>query len=193
MSTIVLFHSALGLRPAVHWFADQLRQDHHTVHTPDLFDGRVFDRLEDGVALRDALGVPELMRRAAAAVADLPEGVVYAGLSMGAGAAQWLAATRPGAKGAVLLHAALPVQALGVERWPDVPLQLHYAEGDSWVDGAAVQELRSQAAAVFVYPGGGHLFTDADSPEHDHASTALVVERVRDFLEHRASTSPPSS
>jgi dienelactone hydrolase len=181
MSTVVLFHSALGLRPAVHQFADQLRQDGHTVHTPDLFDGAVFDRLEEGVAMRDALGIPELMRRAAAAVADLPGEVVYAGLSMGAASAQWLAATRPGARGAVLLHAALPVQALGLERWPEVPLQIHYAQGDPWVDGAVVEALRDQAE-VFAYPGEGHLFTDAGSAEHDPESTALLVERVRGFV-----------
>ena len=181
MSTVVLFHSALGLRPAVHWLADQLRQDGHTVHTPDLFDGAVFDHLEEGVALRDALGIPELMRRAAAAVADLPQEVVYAGLSMGAASAQWLAATREGARGAVLLHAALPVQALGVQRWPDVPLQIHHAEGDPWVDGSAVEALRSQAT-IFTYPGDGHLFTDAGSLEYDPGSTALLVERVREFL-----------
>lgn len=182
MSTVVIFHSALGLRPAIHWLADQLRQDAHTVHTPDLFGGQVFDRLEDGVVLRDALGIPELMGRAAASVADLPEDVVYAGLSMGAASAQWLAATRPGARGAVLLHAVLPVQAFGLERWPDVPMQVHYAEGDPWVEDAAVEAIRSQAE-VYVYPGDGHLFTDAGSPEHDPESTALLVQRVRAFLD----------
>ncbi len=181
MSTIVLFHSALGLRPAVTWLANQLREDGHTVLTPDLFDGQVFDRLEDGVALRDTIGIPGLMQRAAAAVAGLPEDVVYMGLSMGAASAQWLAATRPGARAAVLLHAVLPVQALGVERWPDVPLQIHFAEEDPWVEGSAVEAIREQAE-IFTYPGDGHLFTDSGSPEHDAESTAVLLERVRAFL-----------
>ena len=47
MAHIVLFHSALGLRPAVHRFADALRAAGHQVTTPDLFDGAVFDRLDE--------------------------------------------------------------------------------------------------------------------------------------------------
>ena len=39
---VVLFHSALGLRPGVHWFADELRAAGYAVHTPDLYDGEVF-------------------------------------------------------------------------------------------------------------------------------------------------------
>jgi dienelactone hydrolase len=96
---VVLFHSALGLRPAVHEFADRLRAEGHTVHTPDSFDGEVFDDLEDGFRKRDALGIPELMGRAQASVADLPSPIVLAGFSMGTGAAEFFAATRPGAQG----------------------------------------------------------------------------------------------
>ncbi|MCB9673987.1 MAG: dienelactone hydrolase family protein [Alphaproteobacteria bacterium] len=185
MSTIVLFHSALGLRPAVLDLAAALRADGHTVITPDLFGGKVFDRLEDGVAERDAIGIPGLMQRAAEAVAGLPDDLVYMGLSMGAASAEWLAATRPGARGAVLLHAALPVQAFGVDAWPDVPVQIHYAERDPWVDPAVPAALCDSAperVEVYGYPGDGHLFTDADAPEHDAASAALVVQRVRAFL-----------
>jgi dienelactone hydrolase len=79
---VVLFHSVLGLRPAVGAFADQLRAAGHTVHTPDLFDGEVFDSLEDGARKRDATGIGELMRRARAAVANLPAEIVVAGFSM---------------------------------------------------------------------------------------------------------------
>lgn len=50
MAQIVLFHSAYGLRPAVHAAAERLRGAGHTVHTPDLFDGRTFDDIEAGLA-----------------------------------------------------------------------------------------------------------------------------------------------
>lgn len=183
MSTIVLFHSALGLRPAVHRFADALRADGHAVHTPDLFDGAVFDRLEDGVAHRDAIGIPALMGRAAHAVAELPVDVVYAGFSMGAASAQWLAATRPGAKGAVLMHAALPLSALGVEAWPEgVPVQVHVAEHDPWVDPDVLADLERGGFEVHRYPGAGHLFGDEDAPEHDPVGAARMLASVRRFL-----------
>ncbi|MEZ5776444.1 MAG: hypothetical protein R3D33_17580 [Hyphomicrobiaceae bacterium] len=44
MAIIVLFHSALGLRPAVHDFADAIRAAGHTVHVPDYYDGRISRR-----------------------------------------------------------------------------------------------------------------------------------------------------
>jgi dienelactone hydrolase len=81
---VVLFHSALGLRPAVRDFADRLSEAGHIVHTPDLYDGEVFEDLEHGMKKRESLGTQELAMRAQGAVADLPPGLVYAGFSMGA-------------------------------------------------------------------------------------------------------------
>lgn len=186
--TIAVFHSGLGLRPAVHEFAQLLRNDGHIVHTPDLFDGEVFDDLKDGIAKRDAVGIPELSRRAAVAVASLPGDCVYAGFSMGAASAQYLAASRPGAKAVILCHAALPPALMGIEEWPSVPVQVHYAEGDPWVEKGQVVAFRNAVETVdqmwneYVYPGSGHLFTDRDSPDYDRESYSLVVERVRSFL-----------
>lgn len=182
MSTIVLFHSALGLRPAVHRFAETLRAAGHEVHTPDLFDGEVFDDLEAGVAKRDALGIPTLSARAAESVADLPNELVYAGFSMGAASAQWLAATRPGAVAAILLHAVLPPAALGVEAWPNVPVQVHTADADPWVDATVLDAVAATGFDVHRYPGDGHLFTDEDASEFDAESAAKVKERVLAFL-----------
>lgn len=180
MPTVALFHSALGLRPAVHRFADALRVDGHTVHTPDLFEGKVFERLEDGIAERDAIGIPVLMGRAAEAVAGLPKDVVYAGFSMGAASAQWLGATRPGARGVVLMHGVLPMQAIGIEAWPDVPMQIHYVAGDPWVDPDVAATFENRAE-VFAYEGGGHLFADEASPDFHEANAATLRERVRAF------------
>lgn len=184
MSNIVLFHSARGLTDAVLAWAKALRDDGHVVHAPDLFDGETFRDLAAGVAKRDALGIPELMRRAQAAVARLPGDCVYAGFSMGAAAAQSLALTRPGARKAVLMHAALPLAAFGAASWPgDVPLQIHTSERDPWVDQTVIDELEKSAhAVVFRYPGAGHLFADPSDADFDAASAALMLERVRAFV-----------
>jgi dienelactone hydrolase len=69
----------------------------------------------------------------------LPSGLIFAGFSMGTAHAELLAATRPGASGAVLMHDAAPVKTLseffGVERWPEgVPVQVHYTADDPWVE-----------------------------------------------------------
>ena len=118
MASIVLFHSALGLTTGTKKFAETLARDGHTVLTPDLFDGETFRTVEEGVRKRDALGIPELMQRAAKAAEVAPTTSIYAGFSMGAAAAQFLAVTRPGARGAVLMHAVLPLAAMGTDGGP---------------------------------------------------------------------------
>src|SRR5215208_8379471 len=131
MAEVVLFHSVLVLRPGVLAAADRLRAARHTLHAPDLYDGEVFDDLDDGMRKEEALGYREIARRARESVAGLPEGLVYAGFSMGAVHAEVLAVERPGALGVVLMAGAVPVEDLkeyfGVERWPaGVPVQVHY-------------------------------------------------------------------
>ena len=194
MAEVVLFHSVLGLRPGV-TAAERLRAAGHTVHAPDLYGGEIFDDLDEGMRKEDALGYREIARRAREAVAGLPEGLVYAGFSMGVTHAEVLAAERPGAMGAVLMAGAVPVEALGeyfgIERWPEgVPVQVHYAADDPWVEAdgevAPLGEAVRRAGATFeeyVYPGSGHLFADPDLSEYDHASSEKMWRRVLAFLE----------
>jgi dienelactone hydrolase len=188
---IVLFHSVLGLRPAIQDWAERLREEGHHVHTSDLYgDETVFKDMDDAVRHRDER-ISTLIGRAQAAVAELPEALVYMGFSMGASVAELLAATRPGAKGAVLMHGALPISEIDVERWPaGVPVSVHYMEGDSWVNGsdadqlgAAVREARAPFE-VFTYPGSSHLFADRDSPDYDAEAAELMFGRVVEFLAH---------
>lgn len=183
MATIVLFHSALGLTAGVRRFAAALSGAGVTVLTPDLFDGETFPTVEQGVQKRDALGIPELMRRAAAAVELCPPDSIYAGFSMGAAAAQYLALSRPGARALVLMHAVLPLAALGASDWPPVPVQVHASEADYWVDDVIVADFASAASAtVFRYPGKRHLFADEGHADYDRASADLLERRVREFI-----------
>jgi dienelactone hydrolase len=112
MAEIVLFHSALGLRPGVTSAADRLREAGHSVHVPNYYDGEVFDDLDDGLRKRDELGVAEILRRAREAVAGLPAGLVFAGFSLGNDPAELLAAERPGARGRCSCTAPSPSKRL---------------------------------------------------------------------------------
>jgi len=186
MTEVVLFHHAQGLTPGVRALADTLRAPGHAVHTPDLYEGRTFDDLGAGVAHAHELGFPEVIARGRAAVEALPSGVVYAGLSLGAMPAQALAQRRPGARGLVLLHAAIPLDLFGP--WPDgLAVQIHTAEDDEDgdVDVAREVEAAVDGAELFVYPGDAHLFTDASLDAYDPAATRLVTERVLAFLAAR--------
>lgn len=195
MVTVVMFHSALGLRPGVHHLADALRVGGHEVHTPDLYGGRTAADTEEGVRLRDEIGFTTLLARAEASLLDLPDELVFVGLSMGAAPAQLFGATRPGARGVVCLHGALAPQDLGLSGWPPVPVQVHVTPDDPWVDDAGVAALLTSAgvdedgsvarggAAVHHYPGTGHLFTDPDLPDHDADAAAAATSRVLGFLD----------
>jgi len=164
--------------------ADELRAKGHVVHTPDLFDGKRFDRLEDGVAYAREAGFDE---RAEAAANDLPGGIVYVGYSLGVMAAQKLAQKRPGAKGAVLISSAIKPEEFGAP-WPrGVPLQIHMMEKDEWVQGYdldAARELAStvEGAELFLYSGDRHLFADSSSPDYDEEAASQLTRRVLQLL-----------
>lgn len=193
MAEVVLFHHVQGLTDGVRAFADALRAAGHTVHTPDLFDGVRPSTIEKGVALTRTIGGEELDQRADRAVADLPTALVYAGFSFGAGQAQRLAQTRPGAVGALLYEACIPITgewAFGP--WPEgVAVQIHgmdqdpffALEGDLDAARELVETLGPGLAELFVYPGDRHLFTDSSLPSYDSQATAQVVQRSRTFLD----------
>ena len=192
MAEVVLFHHALGLTPGVAAFAGELRQAGHTVHTPDLFEGRTFGTIEAGMGYAEQIGFPdEVIGRGARAVAGLPDGLVYAGFSLGVLAAQMLAQTRPGARGALLFYSCVPVAAFG-SAWPDgVPVQVHGMDADPIFMGEgdvdAARELVGQAkdGELFLYPGDQHYFADSTLPSYDADATALLLQRVLGFLAAR--------
>lgn len=187
MTEILLFHHVQGLTPGVLALADALRAASHTVHTPDLFDGRTFDSIADGMQHIQATGFGPFLEAAKAIAAELPDDLVYAGISFGVVSAQNLAQTRPGALGAVLLESTIPHEEFGP--WPaDVPVQIHGMDADpEFVGGGDIDAARELVAVapdaeLFLYPGDSHLFTDSSLPSYDAAATALVLERVLAFL-----------
>ena len=185
MAEVLFFHHALGLTPGVHSLAERLRAAGHVVHTPDLFEGRTFASVDEGVAHAKGIGWGTVLERGAAAAEGLPDRLVYAGASLGVMPAELLVQTRPGAAGALFLHGAVPLDELGDGSWPDrVPLQVHTMEDDDWGDVDVARQLGEQVpgAEVFIYPGDRHLFTDDSSADFDEAAAALVLERALDLL-----------
>src|SRR5581483_1975426 len=49
MTEVLLYHHVQGLTDGVRAFADELRAAGHVVHTPDMFEGRTFESIEDGI------------------------------------------------------------------------------------------------------------------------------------------------
>ncbi|MFD3625371.1 dienelactone hydrolase family protein [Streptomyces sp. NPDC058698] len=189
MAEVVLFHHAQGLTPGVEAFAAELRRAGHTVHVPDLYEGRTFETLEQGIGYASRTGFGTVLERGIAAAEPLGDEVVYAGFSLGVMPAQRLAQTRAGAKGALLVSACLPVSEFG-EAWPaGVPVQVHGMDGDPFFadegDLDAARELTAGAdhAELFLYPGKQHLFADSSLPSYDRAAADLLTRRVIEFLD----------
>jgi dienelactone hydrolase len=190
VAEVLLFHHAQGLTPGIHAFADDLRAAGHTVHTPDLFDGRTFGSIDEGLAFAKEIGFEAILERGVRTADELPTGLVYAGFSLGEMAAQKLAQTRPGARGALLFYSAIPISgewAFGP--WPDgVPVQIHGMDndpifvGEGDIDAAREIVEKVADAELFLYPGDQHYFADSSLPSYDAAATTLLTERVLAFL-----------
>lgn len=189
MSTVALFHSALGVRAGVVDAATRLRADGHEVRVIDQYQGRSFDDYAAATQYVDQVGFPALMQGALDATTDLPDGFVVAGFSNGAGMAEHVALhRRVGA--AVLFSGALPLSFLGADAWPvGVPVQLHYGRLDphrsqDWVEEFLMSVRTAGAEADFhEYDTSGHLFTDASLPEEfDPDASEVLWRHVRRFL-----------
>jgi dienelactone hydrolase len=187
MAEIALFHHALGLTRGITVFADELRAAGHIVHTPDLFDGRIFDSIEAGIGHAEDIGFGEVLDRAKRAVQALPADLVYAGFSLGVLAAQMLTQTRPGARGALFYYSCVPAEEFG--SWPaGVPAQIHGMDHDPiFVDEGDLAAARALAESaddveVFLYPGDQHYFADSTLPSYDPEATALLMQRTLAFL-----------
>jgi dienelactone hydrolase len=191
MAEVALFHHALGLTPGIVEFADELRRAGHTVHTPDLFDGRTFDTLEQGVAHAGEIGFGEVIERGVRAVQKLPSALVYAGFSLGVLPAQYLAQSRAGASGALLMYSCVPVSEFG-SGWPaGVPVQVHGMDADPiFVDEGDLEAARAlvdeaEDGQLYLYPGDQHYFADSTLPSYVPDAAALLRQRVLGFLAAR--------
>jgi dienelactone hydrolase len=190
MAEVLLYHHAQGLTPGVTAFADELRAAGHTVHTPDLFDGRTFKSIDEGMAFVKETGFDDVRVRGVRMADDLPNELVYAGFSLGESVAQELAQTRPGARGALLFYSCIPISgewAFGP--WPEgVPVQIHGMDadpifvGEGDIDAAREIVEKIEDAELFLYPGDQHYFSDSSLPSYDADATALLTRRVLEFL-----------
>ncbi len=188
MAEVLLFHHAQGQTTGFLAFAEELRRAGHVMHTPDLYDGRTFDTLDDGLAYVEEIGFETIIERGVRAAEMLPDELVYAGFSLGVVPAQMLAQNRPGARGALLLHSCLPTSEFGTG-WPvGVPVQIHAMENDPFfieegdIEAARALVKEADQAELFLYPGDEHLFADASLPSYDAGAARLLTERVVDFL-----------
>lgn len=187
MSTLVLLHSALGKTPGIDAIADRYTAAGHSVIAPDFYEGHTFTTADAGVGHAEEVGFSQLVDRVAAACADLPDEVVFAGLSLGAGIAQQMGKNDARARGVLLFHGGgFPKPT----RWQEhVPVQIHFSVDDVWREAGAPETLLESAARAgaeaeyFLYPGATHLFSDPLVDDYRESSAQLLFDRSLAFLE----------
>ncbi|BBJ44474.1 dienelactone hydrolase [Streptomyces antimycoticus] len=186
-STIVLFHSAYGLRPAVQEAADRLRAAGHEVVVPDLYEGQTAETVEDGMVIKERIGRDELLKRAVTAAAPYSDrGLVYAGFSLGGALAQNLALADDKARGLLLLHGTSDIA--DDTTVDELPVQLHVADPDpfephDWLNAWYLRMRRAGAdVEVFRYAGAGHIFTDPELPDYDKEAAEATWRVALGFL-----------
>ncbi|MEV6794645.1 dienelactone hydrolase family protein [Streptomyces sp. NPDC051320] len=185
---IILFHSTYGLRPAVGAAAERLRAAGHQVRVPDLFDGKTFATIEEGMAFKEELGSEELLKRAVTASAPhSDQGLVYAGFSLGGSLAQNVALADEKARGLLLLHGTSDIaDEASVD---ELPVQLHVADPDPFEshDWLTAWYLRMQRIGADVevhrYPGAGHLYTDPELADYDAEAAERTWQTALGFLD----------
>ncbi|MCC9176755.1 dienelactone hydrolase family protein [Arthrobacter sp. zg-Y750] len=189
MANVLLFHHALGLTAGMDAFAEVLREAGHTVTVPDLYDGRVFGNLDEGIEYAAELGM-DTVEELGVRIADrFPPEMVYIGFSLGVMPAQRLAQTRPGARGAVLVSACAPLGTFA-DSWPEaVPVQVHGMDADPYfveegdLDAAENLAASSPDADLILYAGAAHLFADISQPDYDMDAAFALTRMVLRLLD----------
>ena len=83
------------------------------------------------------------------------------------------------------MHAAIPVQMMGIETWPDtVPVQFFATKNDAWVQEHEVAMVRKMIPSFEEnwYEGNQHLFADADFTDYLPDAAADMMAKVRAFI-----------
>jgi dienelactone hydrolase len=185
MTTVIILHSVLGLRPVEQDAAERFRSRGFAVALPDLYAGRRTESLDQGFQIMAEVGWPVVCQRALEAMASLPGSTILAGFSMGAGVIGSVWGERPESKAVLLFHgvADIPRNVRSGLR-----VQTHLASVDRFVP-AEQRELWAGTARTaglltetHSYPDTGHFFTDFNSADYKADASELAWTRALAFL-----------
>ncbi|MEM9792848.1 MAG: dienelactone hydrolase family protein, partial [Pseudomonadota bacterium] len=154
----------------------------HDVTLPDLFEGETSETYDGGFEILERVALDTVEARAARIAEALPDEVVIAGVSMGAGIASHVWKRKPNAKGILFLA--------GMGPWPDkvnsAPVHVHAARPEPFDDEEWFTSWEKSNPGVplslFRYDKVGHYFLDKSLPDFDADANKLCRERCLEFL-----------
>lgn len=82
---IIVYHSVLGIRQGEKNLAERMRKLGFEVIVQDLYEGKVFDDYESGLALFEEMGVMGLVAQAQKGLEGMEGPVIFSGFSNGGG------------------------------------------------------------------------------------------------------------
>lgn len=185
VAEILLFHHAHGLTEGMRFLVERLSAAGHTVHAPDMFAGRVFPSVDEGVSHAGRIGhdaIEDIARRAAL---HHPTADTVIGFSLGTFPAQLLAQEWRRIHSCLLMGGAIAPEEIGGEWRHDVRLAIHVADPDDWVAESDLAALlrHSPHAHLHRYPGRRHMFADPSCADYDADAADVFEERVLEWLD----------
>ena len=184
MAEVLLFHHAQGLTRGVRAFADDLRAAGHTVHTPDLFDGRTFPSIDEGLAYIREVGFDDLRERGVRVADELPPGSSTPGSP--SACCRRRSSRRHGPAPAALCSST-PASRSAANGPSDPGRTASRSRSTAWTTtrsssaratSIAAREIVEKVAdaELFLYPGDQHYFADSSLPSYDADATALLTQ-----------------
>lgn len=192
---VLVLHAWWGVNDTIKSFCDHLAESGFVAFAPDLYHGKVADKVDDARALGTELDANLEQARAdiAEAVAYLTDrasesskGLAVIGFSLGAYYALDLSITDPDAISSVVVfygtwsgdYSASRAAYLG-----------HFAESDAFEPGPDVDAMEAalreagRPVHFYKYPGAGHWFYEPDRTDaFDEAAASLAWDRTLAFL-----------
>ena len=192
---VLVLHAWWGLNETIRAFCRRLAEEGFVAFAPDLYHGKVTDKIDEAESLVGALDANHVQVEAEVAEAALflneragqgDEGLAVIGFSMGAYYALQLAEADPEHIRSVVLFYGTGGGNFGQKRTSYLG---HFAENDQFEPQSGVDSLEeslkrsARAVSFYRYAGTGHWFFEPDRVDaYNENAAKLAWERTLEFL-----------
>lgn len=194
-SPVLVLHAWWGLNDTIKAFCNRLADAGFTAFAPDLYHGKVTDKIDEAETLVNSMGdkLDQTRAEIADAVTFLKEragsdasSMAVIGFSMGAFYAVDLSANAPDTiRSVVIFYGSGPADFSKAK----ADYLGHFAENDPYEPQSGIDEFEKDLKAAgrtvtfYTYPGTGHWFFEPDRADaYNAAATNLAWERTLAFL-----------
>jgi len=193
MPAVIVIQEIWGLNDQIKGIATRLAKEGYVALAPDLFEGKLLTKLEDGRKIREQISETMMLSDLQAAHAYLktlpnvvPKEIGSVGYCMGGGLSLLLACRNPELATAVVYYGRNP-SPIDLVKDIRCPILGNYAGADQGITEADVNLLREtlqkygKTFDIKVYPGAPHGFFNETRESYRPEAAADSWKRVLDF------------